>query len=149
MLIVHLSSLFLSSSLSLYKEFKQDQLDTKCTQFVCGQYILQLMHSFEVNIRICQPENGEHHFRGLTNPDVNRKRMHQLFGYMTLSLISIFYVKSKEGNDQKSIKSITTPWTRYGKVTKHKETSYTREPRSQLFPSSEVITRLQGTGKTV
>ena len=45
---------------------------------------IQLMHSFEVNIRICQPENSEHHFRGLTNPDVNQKRMHQLFCYMTL-----------------------------------------------------------------
>ena len=46
--------------------------------------IIQLMHSFEVNIRICQPENsdvyrGEHHFRGLTNPDVNQKSRHQLF----------------------------------------------------------------------
>ena len=29
---------------------------------------------------------SEHHFQGLTNPDVNRKRMHQLFCYMTLSL---------------------------------------------------------------
>ena len=66
------------------------------------------MHSFEVNIRICQPENsdvhpgeensdvhrgfmiyqpkysnvhrgfGEHHCLGLTNPDVNLKRMHKL-----------------------------------------------------------------------
>ena len=49
---------------------------------------IQLMHSFDINIRICQPENSEHHFRGLTNPDVNRKRMHQLFCYMTLSLFS-------------------------------------------------------------
>ena len=48
----------------------------------------QLMHSFEVNIRICQPEKvmstealrlGGHHFLGLTNPDVNLKRMHQLY----------------------------------------------------------------------
>ena len=53
------------------------------------------MHSFEVNIRICQPENSDVHrgeaevnitVLGLTNPDVNRKRMHQLFCYMTLSL---------------------------------------------------------------
>ena len=43
------------------------------------------MHSFEVNIRICQPENsdvhlglGEHHFRGLTNPDFNQKIMHKI-----------------------------------------------------------------------
>ena len=35
--------------------------------------IIQLMHSFEVNIRICQPANSEHHFRGLPNPDVNPK----------------------------------------------------------------------------
>ena len=50
--------------------------------------IIQLMHSFEVNFRICQAKNSEHHFRGLTNPDVNRKRMQQLFCYMTLSLFS-------------------------------------------------------------
>ena len=50
--------------------------------------IIQLMRSFEVGIRICQPENSEHHFRGLTNPDVNQKGMHQLFCYMTLSLFS-------------------------------------------------------------
>ena len=31
---------------------------------------------------------GEHHFRRLTNPDVNRKRMYQLFCYMTL-LVSL------------------------------------------------------------
>ena len=37
------------------------------------------MHSFLVNIRICQPHNSENHFRGLTNPDVNLKRMHQLY----------------------------------------------------------------------
>ena len=46
------------------------------------------MHSFEVNIRICQPEKvmsteakslGGHHFLGLTNPGVNLKRMHQLY----------------------------------------------------------------------
>ena len=28
----------------------------------------------------------EHHFRGLNNPDVNWKRMHQLFCYMTLQV---------------------------------------------------------------
>ena len=48
----------------------------------------QLMHSFEVNIRICQPENSDVHrgeasvnitVLGLTNPDVNLKRMHQLY----------------------------------------------------------------------
>ena len=65
--------------------------------WVCLQFVsIQLMHSFEVYIRICQPENSDvhrgkaevNHFRGLTNPDVNRKRMHQLFCYMTLSLFS-------------------------------------------------------------
>ena len=49
--------------------------------------IIQLMHSLEFNIRICQPENSDVH-RGLPNPVVNRKRMHQLFCYMTLSLFS-------------------------------------------------------------
>ena len=45
------------------------------------------MHSFEVNIKICQPENNDVHRAeagvnitfGVTNPDDNRKRMHQLF----------------------------------------------------------------------
>ena len=59
---------------------------------------MQLMHSFEVNIRICQPENsdvrGQHHFRGFTNPDVNRKRKHQLFCYLTLN-VSLFLVLYK------------------------------------------------------
>ena len=58
---------------------------------------VQLMHSFEVDIRICQPENSDVHrgevevnitFEGWPNTDVNRKRMHQLFCYMTLSLFS-------------------------------------------------------------
>ena len=54
------------------------------------------MHSFEVNTRICQPEISDErrgdHFRGLTDPDVNRKRMHQLFCYMTLfSLFLVLY----------------------------------------------------------
>ena len=62
---------------------------------ICWSLITQLMHSFEVDIRICQPENrdvrrGEHHFRGLSNPDVNRKRMHQLFCYLFLVLFKIF-----------------------------------------------------------
>ena len=56
------------------------------------------MHSFEVNIRICQPENSDvrrgEHFRGLTNPDVNRKRMHQLFCYMTLFSLFLVFISS-------------------------------------------------------
>ena len=48
----------------------------------------QLVHSFEVNIRISQPENSDVHLGfasvnitvlGLTNPDVNLKIMHQLY----------------------------------------------------------------------
>ena len=56
------------------------------------------MHTFEVNIRICQPEKMMStetkprwtSLRELTNPDVNRKRMHQLFCllYDTFSNIS-------------------------------------------------------------
>ena len=71
---------------------------------ICQFSIIQLMHSFEVNIGICQPEKNdvlftkrsrrEHHFRGLTKPDVNRKRVHQLFCNMALSLFSKFYIKS-------------------------------------------------------
>ena len=50
---------------------------------------IQFVHSFEVNIRIFQPENSDvHHFRGLTNPDVNQKKMYQLFCYNTLSFFS-------------------------------------------------------------
>ena len=46
------------------------------TILLSTQNIILLMHSFEVNIRICQPENSEHHFQGLIDPDVNQKRMH-------------------------------------------------------------------------
>ena len=52
------------------------------------------MHSFEVDIRICQLENSEYHFRGLTNPDVDRKRMHQLFCYITLSSLFLALFKA-------------------------------------------------------
>ena len=55
------------------------------------------MYYFEVDIRVCQTENSDVHrgeaLRGLTNPEVIRKRMHQLFCYMTLSLFSLFYLK--------------------------------------------------------
>ena len=44
-------------------------------------YIIQLMHFFRLT-------SGFVNLRGLTNPDVNQKRMHQLFCYMTLSLFS-------------------------------------------------------------
>ena len=49
------------------------------------------MHSFEVDIRICQPDNSDVQlgfasvnitFLRLTNPDVNLKRMHQLYNDM-------------------------------------------------------------------
>ena len=54
------------------------------------------MHSFEVNIRICPSENsgvrrGEHHFRGLTNPDVNRKNAPIVFLYDTVSLFLVLF----------------------------------------------------------
>ena len=48
----------------------------------------QLMHSFSVNIRISQPFENDVHLGfasvkitvlGLTNPDVNLKKMHQLY----------------------------------------------------------------------
>ena len=49
---------------------------------------IQLMHSFEVNIGICSTLEAdfpfEHNFQGLTKMlTCNRKRMHQLFCYMT------------------------------------------------------------------
>ena len=67
----------------------------------------QVMLSFNVIVRICQLEKvmsteaspwctslsqvyrslGGHHFLRLTNTDVYRKRMHQLFCYMTLDCI--------------------------------------------------------------
>ena len=67
--------------------------DGRHCKTIANVVIIQLVHSFEVNIRICQSKNsyvhrGEHHFRVLTNPDVYRKRMHKLFCYMTLSLFS-------------------------------------------------------------
>ena len=62
---------------------------------------IQLMHYFGVNIRICQYENCDVHrgeadvnitirlTSGLTNPDVQRKRMHQLLCYIyCMSLFS-------------------------------------------------------------
>ena len=39
----------------------------------------QLVHSFSVNIRISQPSKVMFTVLGLTNPDVNLKRMHQLY----------------------------------------------------------------------
>ena len=51
--------------------------------------IIQLMHSFEVNIRICQPENIT--VLGLTNPDVNLKRMHQLYNVTWARFSSIYF----------------------------------------------------------
>ena len=51
----------------------------------------QLMHSFEVNIWICQPENSEHHFSGLENPDVNRKRTSIVLLYDTVSLFLVLF----------------------------------------------------------
>ena len=46
------------------------------------------IHSVEVNIRLCQPSpkrsRGGHHFRGLTNSDVNLSRMYQSFCYKAI-----------------------------------------------------------------
>ena len=62
--------------------------------------IIQLMHSFEVDIRICQPKKddvhrgkaeGEHHFQGLTNPDVNRKNAPIVLLYDTVSLFLVLF----------------------------------------------------------
>ena len=48
-------------------------------------------------------------------------------------------LKVKEGKDQDSMQSSTTPLpeTPYGKEKKHKETSHTREPRGQPFLAGE------------
>ena len=58
----------------------------------------QLMYSFEVNIRFVNPSTRrsrcERHFLGLTNPDVKRDRMHQLFCYLTLFLKFYKFTKS-------------------------------------------------------
>ena len=64
--------------------------------------IIQLMHSFDVNIRICQAENSDvhrgeaevniDHFRGLTNPDVNKKECTNSF-VIRLSFF-FFFIKS-------------------------------------------------------
>ena len=42
------------------------------------------MHSFSVNIRISQPSKVMFTVLGLTNPDVNLKRMHQLYNMFSL-----------------------------------------------------------------
>ena len=76
----------------------------------------QLVHSFSVNIRISQPSKvmstsasprwtslrlGGHQCRGLTNPDVNRKRMHQLYNvakkYSMASKMAVIHTKFKIG----------------------------------------------------
>ena len=50
----------------------------------------QLMDSFSVNIRISQPTKvirlDGHHFLGLTNPDVNLKRLHQLYNVVRVCM---------------------------------------------------------------
>ena len=50
------------------------------------------MHLFEVSIMICQPSNvmftsvrllfDEYHFLGSTNPDINLKRIYQLYNFL-------------------------------------------------------------------
>ena len=42
----------------------------------------QLVHSFSVNIRISQSSKVMFTILGFTNPDVNLKRMHQLYNMM-------------------------------------------------------------------
>ena len=58
--------------------------------------IIELMHSFEVIIRICQPENSDVEqafFLTLTNPYVNRKRKEPIvLLYDTVSLF-LFLLK--------------------------------------------------------
>ena len=49
----------------------------------------QLMHSFSLRL-------GGHHFLGLTNPDVNRKRMHQL--YIVNVTLSFFCFHIQDNN---------------------------------------------------
>ena len=52
---------------------------------------------YNLEASICQPKNSDVHrgeaevnitFEGLTNPDINQKRMRRLLCYMTLSLFS-------------------------------------------------------------
>ena len=71
------------------------------------------MYFFEVNIRICQPENRDV-YRGLTYSDVNRKRMQQLFCYMTLShcapfpsfILSLFiFINLLKSDNRSALKS--------------------------------------------
>ena len=65
--------------------------DFSCTPYSCIPIFLNVYLFMYVRL-------GEHHFGGLTNPDVNRKRMHQLFCYMTLSLYSTKKVKEISEN---------------------------------------------------
>ena len=60
---------------------------------------ISLMHTFMVNISLsiqeqcCSPRKSgdEHPFRGLTNPNVNRKRLHHS-RYLTLCYIKYFHI---------------------------------------------------------
>ena len=74
-------------------------------RIITGKYvsvIIQLMHSSGVDFRICQSENsevhrgkanGEHHFQGLTYPDVNRKKNIPIV--LLYNTVSIFLVLIK------------------------------------------------------
>ena len=81
-----LNNLFLialgTSGLSKFINMKR--LDIKIGKERQCHITKQLMHSFEVNIRICQPlkvmfTSMNITILGLTNPDVNLKRMHYLY----------------------------------------------------------------------
>ena len=53
----------------------------------------QLVHSFSVKIRISQPSVNialvNITILGLTNPDVNRKRMHQLYAVILIKMYNL------------------------------------------------------------
>ena len=64
------------------------KLKLKLKYRMTGKTEVKKVCYYTIDAFFCQPENSDAHFRGLTNPDVNRKRMHPLFCYMTLSLFS-------------------------------------------------------------
>ena len=49
----------------------------------------QLVHSFSVNIKISQPSKVMFTVFGLTNPDVNLKRMHQMYNIIDKQVVKL------------------------------------------------------------
>ena len=65
----------------LYKYENKEKRDMQC------HVTKQSMHSFDVNIRICQP---------WTNPDVNHERIHQLYNEWRTKIVSEYDIETPD-----------------------------------------------------